>query len=182
MQFVIMLPVTHLCVPRRLMWTMINTKMDATSRMPCTQITHAAPLPGRRRGGAANMVHRHDLLALAASIISNPTKRSHSLSFLFSSIKKSLQQQVVLLHHANLMAARSFMLTGWNDTMLHFVGKFSCAACSYILSAGELGLASNVVHRSWGAGQWSLFVFLMTTPRGPWLGAPVRTLAPSKTA
>jgi hypothetical protein len=24
-----------------------------------------------------------------------------------------------------------------------------------LLSAGELGLASNVVHLSWGAGQWS---------------------------
>jgi hypothetical protein len=50
------------------------------------------------------------------------------------------------------------------------------------VSAGELRLASDVVHLSWGAGQWSLFVFLITTPRGPWLGAPVRTLALSKTA
>jgi hypothetical protein len=44
-------------------------------------------------------------------------------------------------------------------------------------SAGQLGLASDVVHLSWGAGQWSLFVLLQTTPRGPWLAVHVRTLA-----
>ncbi len=44
-------------------------------------------------------------------------------------------------------------------------------------SAGQLGLATDVVHLSWGAGQWSLFVLLQTTPRGPWLAVHVRTLA-----
>jgi hypothetical protein len=53
---------------------------------------------------------------------------------------------------------------------------------SFNQSAGELGLASNVVHLSWGGRTVVVICFLMTTPRGPWLGALVRTLALSKTA